>query len=203
MTQRLRLRICLMDPSKSHILYENSLAEEFGVSRTPVRQVLQRLAFEHQVETRTGVGTVVPQLTQDGLAQDIRLFSGLLTLAAQTTDNTMTSSAQSHLSLLEGRTNATVSYDKTDTNDLFETYSWLIEFTRLLITEPIISDMSAALFWRVLRRMLQKDQTSIDAQRRVLNQLCKALMALQDPRAALRLISVAADNLSNLSYDTP
>lgn len=188
-----------MDPDQTHILYENSLAEEFGVSRTPVRQVLQRLAYEHQVETRTGVGTVVPQLTQDGLAQDIRLLSGLLNLASQTTDSTMSASARSHLSLLEGRTEPRLSYDRTDANDLFATYSWLIAFTRLLATDPIISDTSAALFWRVLRRMLQKDQTSIDAQRRVLNQLCQTLMALQDPRAALHLISLAANNLSDLS----
>ncbi|SDX61990.1 GntR family transcriptional regulator [Roseicitreum antarcticum] len=82
--QKLRLRICLMDPGQPHILYENRLAEEFGVSRTPVRQVLQRLAYERQVETRTGVGTVVPRLEGATAAQDFHLLAGLFDLAADT-----------------------------------------------------------------------------------------------------------------------
>lgn len=198
MTQLLRLRICLMEPDQTHILYENSLADEFGVSRTPVRQVLQRLAYEHQVETRTGVGTVVPQLARDGLAQDIRMLSGLLDLSAQTTGNTMSPRAQSHLSLLEGWTALAQPRGSLDTTELFATYSWLIAFVRHLTPEPIIADTSAALSWRVLRRLMQQDQPEIDAQCRVLDQLCRTLMTQQDARAALRLISLAVEDLGKL-----
>lgn len=198
MTQLLRLRICLMEPDQTHILYENSLADEFGVSRTPVRQVLQRLAYEHQVETRTGVGTVVPQLARDGLAQDIRMLSGLLDLSAQTTGNTMSPRAQSHLSLLEGWTALAQPRGSLDTTELFATYSWLIAFVRHLTPEPIIADTSAALSWRVLRRLMQQDQPEIDAQCRVLDQLCLTLMTQQDARAALRLISLAVEDLGKL-----
>ncbi len=41
------------------LLREAELAEEFGVSRTPLRAVLHRLRFEGLVETRNGVGTIV------------------------------------------------------------------------------------------------------------------------------------------------
>ena len=188
-----------MDPDQTHILYENSLAEEFGVSRTPVRQVLQRLAYEHQVETRTGVGTVVPQLSRNGLAQDIQLLSGLLDLSAQTTGNTISAHARSHLSLLQGWPGTIQPEDRKDATDLFETYSWLIAFVRHLVPEPIIADTSAALSWRVLRRLLQQQQPAIDAQCLVLDQLCQSLMVQQDARAALRLVSLAVEDMGKLS----
>lgn len=41
------------------LLVETELAMEFNVSRTPIRQALQRLDYEGLVETRNGVGTTV------------------------------------------------------------------------------------------------------------------------------------------------
>ena len=41
------------------LLVETELASEFNVSRTPIRQALQRLDYEGLVETRNGVGTTV------------------------------------------------------------------------------------------------------------------------------------------------
>lgn len=203
MTRRLQLRICLMDPDQTHILYENSLADEFGVSRTPVRQVLQRLAYEHQVETRTGVGTVVPQLPRHGLAQDIRLLSGLLDLSAQTCGNTLSAQARSHLSLLQDRASRAQTGERRDATDLFETYSWMMTFVRHLVPEPILADTSAALSWRVLRRLLQQTQPALDAQCLILDQLCKSLMAQHDAQGALRLVSRAVAEMGELSAPAP
>jgi DNA-binding GntR family transcriptional regulator len=55
----LRERICTALYPFGAILRETELAEEFGVSRTPVRETLQRLANHGLVETRRGVGTIV------------------------------------------------------------------------------------------------------------------------------------------------
>lgn len=41
------------------MLSENKLAAEFGVSRTPIRRVLQRLEFEGLVVSKQGIGTLV------------------------------------------------------------------------------------------------------------------------------------------------
>jgi DNA-binding GntR family transcriptional regulator len=41
------------------MLSENGLATEFGISRTPIRRVLQRLEFEGLVVSLQGVGTMV------------------------------------------------------------------------------------------------------------------------------------------------
>lgn len=55
----LRERIVLLDYPPGAMLSENALAVEFGVSRTPIRQALQRLEFEGLVVSRHGVGTLV------------------------------------------------------------------------------------------------------------------------------------------------
>lgn len=57
--ETLRTRICLLDYPPGTKLGEEALAAEFGVSRTPLRRVLSRLADEGLLETRHGVGTLV------------------------------------------------------------------------------------------------------------------------------------------------
>lgn len=59
MHQQLREQICLLHYPPGMVLNESDLANEFGVSRTPIRRVVQRLNFEGLVETRNGVGTIV------------------------------------------------------------------------------------------------------------------------------------------------
>lgn len=58
----LRTRICLLDYEPGTRLSEVALAEEFGVSRTPIRRVLGRLELEGLVEIRHGVGTLVTDI---------------------------------------------------------------------------------------------------------------------------------------------
>lgn len=55
----LRDRICLLQYPPGTRLSEQRLAEEFGVSRTPIRRALHRLEHEHLAERRQGVQTVV------------------------------------------------------------------------------------------------------------------------------------------------
>lgn len=55
----LRERICLLDLEPGTRLTEEALAAEFGVSRTPIRQVLDRLEHERLVDQRPGAGTTV------------------------------------------------------------------------------------------------------------------------------------------------
>jgi DNA-binding GntR family transcriptional regulator len=55
----IRDRICLLQYPPGMMLSENQLAGEFGVSRTPIRRVLQRLEFEGLVVSKQGIGTLV------------------------------------------------------------------------------------------------------------------------------------------------
>ena len=61
----IRNRICLLEYAPGSLLREAALAVEFGVSRTPIREILQRLAQEGLVKSRNGVGTLVRPLDFD------------------------------------------------------------------------------------------------------------------------------------------
>jgi DNA-binding GntR family transcriptional regulator len=65
----LRDRICLLEYPPGARLSEEELAEEFRISRTPVRRVLARLESEGLIEARHGVGTIVTDVEIDELAQ--------------------------------------------------------------------------------------------------------------------------------------
>jgi DNA-binding GntR family transcriptional regulator len=65
----LRDRICLLEYPPGARLSEEELAEEFAISRTPVRRVLARLESEGLIEVRHGVGTIVTDVEIEELAQ--------------------------------------------------------------------------------------------------------------------------------------
>jgi DNA-binding GntR family transcriptional regulator len=50
----IRERICLLEYAPGTVLNEGQLADEFEVSRTPIRNVLQRLNYEGLLKTRNG-----------------------------------------------------------------------------------------------------------------------------------------------------
>ncbi len=69
----IRTRICLLDYAPGARLSEETLAAEFGVSRTPLRRVLARLEGEGLLQSMHGVGTFVTDVNIDELAQTYRL----------------------------------------------------------------------------------------------------------------------------------
>ena len=69
----IRERISLLEYTPGTVLNEGLLAQEFGVSRTPVRSVLQRLSYEGLVTTRNGVGTIVTEV-------DVKTFKDIYAL---------------------------------------------------------------------------------------------------------------------------
>jgi DNA-binding GntR family transcriptional regulator len=71
--ETLRDRICLLDYPPGTVLREAELAAEFGVSRTPIRAVLQQLAHGGLVAAKDGVGTIVTDLPRTEI-RDIYLM---------------------------------------------------------------------------------------------------------------------------------
>lgn len=69
----IRQRICLLDYAPGMRLSETALAEEFGISRTPLRRVLARLEDEGLVQSQHGVGTLVTDSDLTELAETYRL----------------------------------------------------------------------------------------------------------------------------------
>lgn len=73
MYRELRTRICLLDYLPGQRLSEESLAREFGVSRTPLRRVLGRLESEGLLRSVQSVGTLVTDVDIEALGQTYRL----------------------------------------------------------------------------------------------------------------------------------
>ena len=69
----LRSRICLHDYPPGERLREEDIALEFGISRTPVRQVLVKLETEGLLRSVHGVGTIVTDIDVEELAQVYQL----------------------------------------------------------------------------------------------------------------------------------
>lgn len=79
----LRDRICLLDYPPGTRLSEEELAEEFRISRTPIRRVLARLESEGLIEARHGVGTIVTDIEIEELAQVYHLRLELAVLVGR------------------------------------------------------------------------------------------------------------------------
>lgn len=73
MHDEIRTRICLLDYAPGTRLSEETLAAEFGISRTPLRRVLARLESEGLLQSVHGVGTFVTDVEIGELAQTYRL----------------------------------------------------------------------------------------------------------------------------------
>ena len=63
----------MLDYEPGQRLSEEALAEEFGVSRTPIRRVLARLESEGLLRAMQGVGTIVTDVDVDTMAQIYKL----------------------------------------------------------------------------------------------------------------------------------
>lgn len=78
--QTLRTRIVLLDYEPGARLSEELLAEEFSVSRTPIRRVLNRLEVEGLLEIRHGAGNFVTELSMPELLAVFELRMELVRL---------------------------------------------------------------------------------------------------------------------------
>ncbi|MGL1920261.1 MAG: GntR family transcriptional regulator [Hyphomicrobiales bacterium] len=93
-------RITLLEYEPGMRLDLDSLATEFKVSRTPIRNVLQRLEYEGLVETRHGVGTQVTKIDFERLRETIVFRSHLAELIGDFISNQPTEKAE-HIKHLE------------------------------------------------------------------------------------------------------
>ncbi|WP_353618891.1 GntR family transcriptional regulator [Tropicibacter sp. R16_0] len=106
--QELRNRICLLDYAPGTRLSETELAEEFGVSRTPLRRVLARLEDEGLVKSVQGVGTFVTDVNIDELAQTYQLRMELAEMVGKLSPKQPDAQLSAHLTELSHRAKALV-----------------------------------------------------------------------------------------------
>lgn len=150
----LRKRICLEPPTATPVLHEQEIAAEFGVSRTPVRQALQRLAYERLVEVRSGVGTVVSPLDPERKDEDIAVALALAGVAAEIEgDKPLSVEANAYILALERQVTES---DEMDLETNFTIRSTVIQIITREMTNDILADALKSALWRLFRWRMEE-----------------------------------------------
>lgn len=182
----IRARICLQPVTEQTLLLEGTLAAEFGVSRTPIRQALQRLAYEGLIEVRTGVGSFANALDPEARGLHLAVHCGLLRLVAALPDAPV---PQGIARRLDGLSRQAQHPGPMDAATTFELMSELNANLSRLIPDPVIADAHLISGWRVLRWVLADLQHGGSA---MVARLCHAgEAAAGEGRSALFLAAAA------------
>jgi DNA-binding GntR family transcriptional regulator len=144
----IRERISLLIYSPGTVLSENELAEEFQVSRTPIRRVLQKLNYEGLTEVRNGVGTIVKDIDLKTMKEiyELRMHLAELmgTLSPQKISATDLASMQALLEV-----------NKALKNQDFEAYARLCNSLEEVVVSMIgstpLREITDILYYRVSR----------------------------------------------------
>lgn len=134
-----------------HLLLEGALADEFGVSRTFVRQALQQLAYEGLIEVRTGVGSVVNPMDPAMRSMHFAVHGELLGLVAGLPDEPIPREVARRLGMMNTQDMSHLSADRDTVYVLFKELNALIS---QLIPDPVIADAHLVRGWRIVRWFL-------------------------------------------------
>ena len=190
-------RIIMHSGGKDLVLFEGKLAQEFGVSRTPIRQVMQALASEWLVEVKSGIGTVVAPLLPERRLNDIKAFSVALRTCAECTSDTQTIRASIEIATI--RTHLEQSKDRLESDPYFEASTMFANCLADLVDDGILRDALIACYWRFVRRRMADHKGDLDLAVKELVRLAKdAEYGAQGGQAEgiLRMVSGTVEGLA-------
>jgi DNA-binding GntR family transcriptional regulator len=152
--REIRNRISLLEYPPGMALSENVLAKEFGVSRTPIRSVLQRLEFEGLIETKRGIGSIVTTVELKRLKEVYALRSRLYEFLGDLSPTLRVSEQQ--LALLDDlRARAAAMRGCYDPVELARLYNTFQDLMLGLITNEPLREISELLYYQTARVWLQ------------------------------------------------
>lgn len=155
----IRTRICLHVEDDLLVLHEGKIAEEFGVSRTPIRQVFQSLAHEHLVQTRPGIGTIATPLDEGMFERDLTTAHSMLQACAVTCLHPTPKETRFALAALLAM--AREAQGGLDSRGAFvEVAMRLRDILVPVVTDPLVANAYTSSYWRIIRwrvRMFERD----------------------------------------------
>lgn len=153
MYSELRDRICMLVYAPGSQLSEEAIADEFGVSRSPLRKALKILEADGLLQSQQGVGTLVTDIDLEELSQVYQLRMELNELTGRLSP----SSAQSNLlELFDAMRNRADSLRTQPNRDNFARLN--IDFFHAFqeLTENLpLRDVSEKLFYQTCRIWLK------------------------------------------------
>jgi DNA-binding GntR family transcriptional regulator len=151
--QTLRRQICLLDLPPGMVLREQDLADQFKVSRSPIRYVMSRLAGDGLVASRQGVGTTVTTLYHEDLLDTYYVRAILAESIGDSDPVPPAEGVIEELKVLSRRCNTIE--DAIDVRAFGEIN---IEFHSLILTivrNQVLRELSDQLFYRTARIWFQ------------------------------------------------
>ena len=186
----LRTEICLDDGSSKLVLYESEIAKRYGVSRTPVRHVLQYLAQTQMVTTQHGVGTVVVPLEEDKRSADFRAYAAIskacsLFLAGVEMRKQLVvdiSSLQTWVTLLDSRS----------TEEFLLLNKRVAEILTSMVPDELLQHAYSAAHWRLIRWRVRDIRQHGDLPWIKLEERLAEAIKIAQTRNAANLMALAA-----------
>ena len=148
----LRDRICLLEYAPGSHLSEEELAQEFEISRTPVRRVLARLESEGLVQSVHGVGTIVTDVDIEELQQVYHLRMELAELIGKLSPLPRTAADLDRIRALIRRCEADANPDQRAFLRL--NMDFFYELTAMTGNQPL-REISERLYFQVARVVLK------------------------------------------------
>jgi len=142
-------RILFFEYPPGHILNENALAEEFGVSRTPIREVLSRLEWEQLVRIIPRTGAIVTEIEFQKMMHVFQIRLEIEGLAGRLAAQQVT---DEHLEKIAAiRQECSQLFDRRDQKDLVRLDFKFRDFLYDAANNPVLRTMSQYLYHLTIR----------------------------------------------------
>ncbi|WP_170134889.1 GntR family transcriptional regulator [Acuticoccus kandeliae] len=165
----IRKRIFLQPVDAETVFLEGALANEFGVSRTPVRQALQRLAYEGLIEVRTGVGSLSNPLDPKERDLHVVVHCGVLRLVASLPDAPVVPGVSGRLAALAEVSRFGHASGADEVFDLFTEFNATLS---RMVPDTVVADAHLVSGWRVVRWVLSEMRQDHDGRTAFAHELC-------------------------------
>ena len=156
----IRTKICLANPREALWLKETALAEEYGVSRTPIRHILQLLANAQLLHTQTGLGTQTTVLELNELPKHFEIYGAICDIAICVA-NEERAPRETILALMSVHNTLLIDEDRSP-EAFIDVYGRIIDAMSQMITDPILCYAHQASFWRLIRWRVQEVTADVE-----------------------------------------
>ena len=191
----IREKICLLEFPPGSALREEMLAEQYGVSRTPIRRVLKSLEFDELVTHTPGAGVVVTTIDVKSLRDVYKLR---LKIAEFVGEMMSTRVDDGDLEQLENiLSNCQPMRDQFDPKQLARLYNDFDEIMRGLITNRPLKRIQDQLFHKTARVWL--DFLPVLNWEEEVDFVCEEISDVVDALRAVNLQQVAAIRRNHMS----
>jgi DNA-binding GntR family transcriptional regulator len=145
----MRKRICLLDYQPGTRLNERELATEFGISRTPMRDVLQKLEHNGLISSQHGHGTIVTLIDLKSMRDIYIVRMRLMDAMGESTPASWSPAILDEMRDLEVRCDAML--HKHDKREFARVLLRLHKILHGLTTNAVLEDINDTLFYQSAR----------------------------------------------------